>query len=89
MIYVERLPGPMVPTDAYGFKRWFGQLNEIVRCPNDGFFLVYKDEKQDTFLCEKCGFEKPAIPLPTLNDIEPIETWRARQLKLQKELKKK
>ncbi len=89
MIYVERLPGPIVPTDAYGFKRLFGQFNEIVKCPKDGSFLVWKDDGHKIMLCEKCGFEKPAVPLPTLNDIEPIETWRARQLKLQKELKKK
>lgn len=62
---ITALPAPVKETDEYGFKDLFEKLNQWARCPNDNSFLVWKDEKKDTLLCEKCGFEKPAEPAPT------------------------
>jgi len=60
----ERVPALAKPSDKYGLKRLFRELNEWARCPECNTFLVWKDEK--TFMCKKCGFEKPATPRPTL-----------------------
>ncbi len=64
-IMIVKMSLPAVESDAYGLKALFRKLNEWARCPKDKAFLVWKDEKKDTLLCEKCGFEKPAEPAPT------------------------
>jgi len=66
VVLIEALSAPVKETDEYGFKARLGKLNQLVRCPNDNSFLVWKDKKKDTLLCEKCGFEKPAESAPTL-----------------------
>jgi hypothetical protein len=51
--------------DKYGHLAMLKKLNDTYRCPC-GNFLVYKDDSFKTLICPdpKCGFEKPAPPLP-------------------------
>lgn len=64
VILIVASPAPVKETDEYGFKAMLKEINRWATCPNDNSFLVWKDEKRDTLLCEKCGFEKPAEPAP-------------------------
>jgi len=58
-IEIHVLKGSMPETDKYGHKKMLEELNKLARCPNDGVFLVYKDESRETLECPKCNFEKP------------------------------
>lgn len=58
------IKGPHIETDEHGLKDLFTKLNQWARCPNDNSFLVYKDEKKETAVCPKCGFEKSVEPVP-------------------------
>jgi hypothetical protein len=51
--------------DKYGHYAMLKKLNDTYRCPC-GNFLVYKDDSFKTLICPnpKCGFEKPAPPIP-------------------------
>jgi len=66
VILVEVLAkGPHEETDEQGLKKMFGAMNNWARCPDCEGFLVKIGRK---FVCEKCGFSKPATPPPKIEN---------------------
>ena len=68
-------------SDKYGLKTMLDQLNEWIMCPTCRKFLVYKDETETILKCPECGFEKPATPVPRVDDIDLYEVWIKKRIR--------